>query len=37
LIDIEAPLGPEMSAGFARFGFDIHEADDDPFLRPSRR
>jgi 23S rRNA pseudouridine955/2504/2580 synthase len=37
LIDIEAPLGPEMKAGFARFGFDIHEADDDPFSRPKRR
>ena len=22
LIEIEAPLGPEMKAGFARFGFD---------------
>jgi len=37
LIDVEAPLSPEMSAGFARFGFDIHEADDDPFTRPRRR
>lgn len=37
LIDIEAPLGPEMKAGFARFGFDPHEADDDPFGRPRRR
>ncbi len=37
LIDIEAPLGPEMKAGFARFGFDIHEADEDPFARPRRR
>ena len=25
-IDIEAPLGPEMAAGFARFGFELHEA-----------
>ena len=37
LIDIEAPLSPEMSAGFTRFGFDVHEADDDPFTRPRRR
>jgi 23S rRNA pseudouridine955/2504/2580 synthase len=37
LIDIEAPLSPEMKAGFARFGFDIHEADEDPFGRPRRR
>jgi 23S rRNA pseudouridine955/2504/2580 synthase len=26
LIDVSAPLGPEMQAGFARFGFDEHEA-----------
>jgi 23S rRNA pseudouridine955/2504/2580 synthase len=26
-IEIEAPLGPEMQAGFARFGFDPREAD----------
>ena len=37
LIDVEAPLGPEMKAGFARFGFDPHEADNDPFARPRRR
>jgi 23S rRNA pseudouridine955/2504/2580 synthase len=37
LIDIEAPLSPEMKAGFTRFGFDIHEADDDPFQRPRRK
>jgi 23S rRNA pseudouridine955/2504/2580 synthase len=37
LIDIEAPLSPEMKAGFARFGFDAHEADADPFSRPKRR
>jgi 23S rRNA pseudouridine955/2504/2580 synthase len=28
---VEAPLSPEMKAGFARFGFDEHEADADPF------
>ena len=32
-LEIEAPLGPEMKAGFARFGFDPHEADADPFAR----
>ncbi|MGI9170519.1 MAG: RluA family pseudouridine synthase, partial [Caulobacteraceae bacterium] len=37
LIDIEAPLGPEMRAGFARFGFDPREAQADPFLRSRRR
>jgi len=37
LIDIEAPLSPEMKAGFTRFGFDIHEADDDPFQRARPR
>jgi 23S rRNA pseudouridine955/2504/2580 synthase len=25
-IDIEAPIGPEMAAGFARFGFELAEA-----------
>jgi 23S rRNA pseudouridine955/2504/2580 synthase len=25
-VDIEAPVGPEMAAGFARFGFEPHEA-----------
>lgn len=29
---VEAPLSPEMKAGFAHFGFDPHEADgEDPF------
>jgi len=29
---VEAPLSPEMKAGFAHFGFDVHEADgEDPF------
>ncbi|MEO8812555.1 MAG: RluA family pseudouridine synthase [Caulobacteraceae bacterium] len=37
IIDIEAPLGPEMVAGFARFGFDIEEGRGDPFERPPRR
>jgi 23S rRNA pseudouridine955/2504/2580 synthase len=26
MIDIEAPFGPEMVAGFTRFGFELHEA-----------
>lgn len=28
---LEAPLSPEMKAGFARFGFDEHEANPEPF------
>lgn len=28
---LEAPLSPEMRAGFERFGFDEHEANADPF------
>ena len=28
---LEAPLSPEMRAGFERFGFDEQEAPDDPF------
>jgi 23S rRNA pseudouridine955/2504/2580 synthase len=31
LLVVEAPLSPEMKAGFARFGFDEHEAEVDPF------
>ncbi len=30
-IVIEAPIGPEMKAGFERFGFDAHDAPDQPF------
>lgn len=39
LLSIEAPLSPEMRAGFDRFGFDEHEAPADPFenSRPRRR
>jgi 23S rRNA pseudouridine955/2504/2580 synthase len=33
---LEAPLSPEMKAGFARFGFDEHEADPEPF-GPARK
>ena len=33
---LEAPLSPEMRAGFARFGFDEHEADPEPFGRKRR-
>lgn len=33
---LEAPLSPEMKAGFARFGFDEHEADPEPFGRRRR-
>jgi 23S rRNA pseudouridine955/2504/2580 synthase len=28
---LEAPISPEMRAGFERFGFDEHEADPEPF------
>ena len=35
---LEAPLSPEMIAGFERFGFDEHEAPNDPFdPRATRR
>jgi 23S rRNA pseudouridine955/2504/2580 synthase len=33
---LEAPLSPEMKAGFARFGFDEHEADPEPFGKRRR-
>jgi 23S rRNA pseudouridine955/2504/2580 synthase len=33
---LEAPLSPEMRAGFERFGFEEHEATDEPF-GPRRR
>lgn len=44
ILVLEAPLSPEMKAGFSRFGFDEHEADPEPFggrssapkRRPSR-
>jgi len=31
LLVVEAPLSPEMKAGFSRFGFDEHEAEAEPF------
>ncbi len=33
---LEAPISKEMKAGFARFGFDEHEADPEPFTRKRR-
>jgi 23S rRNA pseudouridine955/2504/2580 synthase len=33
MLALEAPLSPEMRAGFERFGFDEHEADPEPFGR----
>lgn len=33
MLDIEAPLGPEITAGFSRFGFDETIAPPDPFAR----
>ncbi len=37
VIDVEAPLSPEMKAGFARFGFQTDEAPGDPFAGGPRR
>lgn len=37
LLVVEAPISPEMKAGFDRFGFDEHEADPEPFKRRKRR
>ncbi len=34
---VEAPLNPEMQAGFAHFGFDEHEAGVDPFAGVKRQ
>ena len=34
---LEAPLSPELRAGFERFGFEEHEAPAEPFARRSRR
>jgi 23S rRNA pseudouridine955/2504/2580 synthase len=36
-LTVEAPLSPEMKAGFARFGFEEQEADSEPFARRPRR
>jgi 23S rRNA pseudouridine955/2504/2580 synthase len=36
-IELEAPLSPEMAAGFARFGFEPAEALSDPFADAPRR
>lgn len=33
---LEAPISPEMKAGFERFGFDEHEADPEPFDKRRR-
>ena len=37
MLVIEAPLSPEMKAGFAHFGFDEHEAEPEPFDRLQRK
>jgi len=34
---LEAPISPELRAGFDHFGFDEHEAAPDPFPRRQRR
>ncbi|HEY5107088.1 MAG TPA: RluA family pseudouridine synthase [Caulobacteraceae bacterium] len=36
MLDIEAPISAEMTAGFARFGFDEGTAPADPFARHGR-
>lgn len=36
MLILEAPISPEMKAGFARFGFDEQEADPEPFGRRRR-
>lgn len=36
LLVVEAPISPELKAGFARFGFHEHEAEVDPF-QPGRK
>jgi 23S rRNA pseudouridine955/2504/2580 synthase len=33
---LEAPISPELREGFARFGFDEHEADPEPFRQRRR-
>jgi 23S rRNA pseudouridine955/2504/2580 synthase len=33
---VVAPISPEMKFGFERFGFDPHEADEDPFAGKGR-
>jgi 23S rRNA pseudouridine955/2504/2580 synthase len=33
---LEAPMSPELRAGFERFGFDEHEANPEPFARSRR-
>jgi 23S rRNA pseudouridine955/2504/2580 synthase len=36
MLILEAPLSPEIKAGFDRFGFDEHEADPEPFRHHGR-
>jgi 23S rRNA pseudouridine955/2504/2580 synthase len=36
LLVVEAPISPELKAGFSRFGFHEHEAEVDPF-QPGRK
>ncbi|HEX5378906.1 MAG TPA: RluA family pseudouridine synthase [Phenylobacterium sp.] len=33
---LEAPISPELKAGFTKFGFDEHEADPEPFRKHRR-
>jgi 23S rRNA pseudouridine955/2504/2580 synthase len=34
---VEAPISPEMKAGFDRFGFTLDEAEGDPLAERPRR
>ena len=37
MLAIQAPLSPEMKAGFQKFGFSEDEAEYDPFVRRSKK
>ena len=37
MLVVEAPLSPEMKAGFDKFGFDEHEAEAEPFKGGGKR
>jgi 23S rRNA pseudouridine955/2504/2580 synthase len=37
VLTLEAPLSPQMKAGFAKFGFEVSEGAGDPFAARTRR
>lgn len=37
MLVVEAPISPELKAGFNHFGFDEHEADPEPFANRGKR